>query len=164
MSDEERFEILKDVIIEKVSELTLTVNIVAKEREWIEKVQSNHFWVMVTDGDLDEMIERLAPLMKFRQIQKIPEKKLNIQDLLTVKETVEFGPQHERMTVDKYRRKVEGFIRELVKSNPVLQKIAQGDIVTDEEIGELADILKEHYPHITEYILREVYDNRSATV
>ena len=34
--------------------------------------------------------------------------------------------------------------------------------MTDEEIEELANILKEHYPHVTEYILREVYDNRSA--
>ncbi|MBA7583515.1 hypothetical protein ES708_25460 [subsurface metagenome] len=162
MSDDERFEVLKDTIIEKVSELPLTVNIVAKERVLIEKAQSNHFWIIASDDDLDEMIERLAPLMKYRQMQKIPEKKLNIQDLLTVKETVEFGPQHERMTVDKYRRKVEEFIRELVKSNPVLQKISQGDKVTDEEIDELANILKEHYPHVTEYILREVYDNRSA--
>ena len=162
MSDDERFEILKDTIIEKVSELPLTVNIVAKERVWIEKVQLNHFWITASDDDLDEMIVRLAPLMKYRQMQKIPEKKLNIQDLLTVKETVEFGPQHERMTVDKYRRKVEEFIRELVKSNPVLQKISQGDNVTNEEIDELANILKENYPHVTEYILREVYDNRSA--
>ena len=162
IQDDERFEVLKDTIIEKVSELPLSVNIVAKERDWIEKVQSNHFWLIALDDDLDEMIKRLAPLMKYRETVKTPEKKLNIQDLLTVKETVEFGPQHERMTVDKYRRKVEGFIRELVKSNPVLQKITQGDYISDEEITELADILKEHYPHVTEYILREIYDNRSA--
>lgn len=162
MGEDERFEIFQDIIIEKVSELPLTVNIVAKEHVWIEKVQLNHFWIIASDDDLDEMIMRLAPLMKYRQTEKIPEKKLNIQDLLIVKEIVEFGPQHERMTVNKYRRKVEEFIRELVKSNPVLQKISQGDNVTDEEIDELANILKEHYPHITEYILREVYDNRSA--
>jgi type I restriction enzyme R subunit len=160
--DEERYDALKETIIEKVSELPLTVNVVEKQRDWIEKVQSNHFWITATDDDLDEMIERLAPLMKFRQKQKTPEKKLNIQDLLTVKETIEFGPQHERMSVDKYRRKVEDFIRELVKTNPVLQKISRGEDVTDEEVEELADILKEHYPHITEYILREIYDNKSA--
>jgi len=162
MHDDERFEVLKDTIIEKVSELPLSVNIVAKERDWIEKVQSNHFWLIASDDDLDEMIKRLAPLMKFRETLKTPEKKLNIQDLLTVKETVEFGPQHERMTVDKYRQKVEEFIQELVKHNPVLQKITQGDYISDEEMTELANILKEHYPHVTEYILCEIYDNRSA--
>jgi len=162
MHDDERFEVLKDTIIEKVSEIPLSVNIVAKERDWIEKVQSNHFWLIASDDDLDEMIKRLAPLMKFRETLKTPEKKLNIQDLLTVKETVEFGPQHERMTVDKYRQKVEEFIQELVKHNPVLQKITQGDYISDEEMTELANILKEHYPHVTEYILREIYDNRSA--
>ncbi|MCK5161729.1 MAG: DEAD/DEAH box helicase family protein [Candidatus Aureabacteria bacterium] len=160
--DDERFGALKEAIIEKVSELPLTVNVVEREREWVEKVQSNHFWITASDNDLDEMIARLAPLMKYRQTQKTPEKKLNIQDLLTVKETIEFGPQHERMTVNKYRRKVEEFIRALVKTNPVLQKIAEGDEVNDEEIEELADILKEHYPHVTEYILREIYDNKSA--
>ncbi len=160
--DDEKHETLKEIIIEKVSELPLTVNVVAQEREWIEKAQSNHFWITCSDDDLDAMIIRLAPLMKYRQTQKTPEKKLNIQDILTVKETVEFGPQHERMTVDRYRRKVEEFIRELVKTNPVLQKIAQGDEVSDEELEKLADILKEHYPHITEYILREIYDNKSA--
>ncbi len=160
--DDERFEALKEAIIEKVSELPLTVNVVEREREWVEKVQSNHFWITASDDKLDEMITRLAPLMKYRQTQKTSEKKLNIQDLLTVKETIEFGPQHERMAVDKYRHKVEEFIRALVKTNPVLQKIVQGDEVSDEEIEKVADILKEHYPHITEYILREIYDNKSA--
>ena len=161
-NDEERYETLKETIIEKVSELPMTVNVVEREREWIEKVQSPHFWIIASDDDLDEMIDSLAPLMKYRQTQKILEKKLNIQDLLTVKEIIEFGPQHERMTVDKYRRKVEKFIRELVKTNPVLQKITRGDDVADEEIEELARILQDHRPHVTMQILREIYDNRSA--
>jgi type I restriction enzyme R subunit len=153
---------LRQAIIEKVSELPLSVNIVAKEREWIEKVQSTTFWSNMSDDDLGEIAEHLAPLMKYRQPYVTLEKKLNIQDLLTVKETVEFGPQHERMTVDKYRKKVEEFIHDLQKSNPILQKIAQGKEISDEEVNELAEILKEHYPHVTEYILREIYDNRSA--
>jgi len=161
-NDEERYEILKETIIEKASELPMTVNVVEREREWIEKVQSNHFWITASDDDLKEMIDHLAPLMKYRQTQKILEKKLNIQDLLTVKETIEFGPQHERMPVDKYRRKVEEFIRELVKTNPVLQKITRGDEVIDEEIEELSRILQAHRPHVTTQILREIYDNRSA--
>jgi len=160
--DTERYDMLKETIMEKISELPLTVNVVERQKEWIEKVQSNHFWITATDDNLDEMIERLAPLMKFGQKQLTPEKKLNIQDLLTVKEKIEFGPQHERMSVDKYKHKVEDFIRELVKINPVLQKISRGEAISDEEIEELANILKEHYPHITEYILREIYDNKSA--
>jgi len=160
--DKDQYETLKEAIIEKVSELPLTVNVVERQKEWIEKVQSNHFWKTASDDDLDEITTRLAPLMKYRQTQNTPEKKLNIQDLLTVKETIEFGPKHERMTIDRYRNKVEEFIRELVKTNPVLQKIAGGDEVTDEEITELANILEEHYPNVTEYILRKVYDNKNA--
>ncbi|MBN1971768.1 MAG: DEAD/DEAH box helicase family protein [Candidatus Delongbacteria bacterium] len=162
LDDRDKFEVLKDTIIEKVSELPLSVNIVAKEKEWIETTQSNHFWIGISDDDLDKTADHLAHLMKFRQPRVTLEKKLNIQDLLTVKEVVEFGPQHERMTVDKYRKKVEEFIYELQKTNPVLQKIVRGENVSDEEIKKLADILKEQYPHVTEYILREIYDNQSA--
>ncbi|MFQ5687223.1 MAG: hypothetical protein ACE5GV_11235 [Candidatus Scalindua sp.] len=65
--DDERYEALKEVIIEKVSELPLTVNVVNREREWIEKVQSSHFWITASDDALDKMIAHLAPLMKYRQ-------------------------------------------------------------------------------------------------
>lgn len=122
--EDERYGILKETIMNKVGQLPLTVNIVERQEEWIDKVQTDYFWSVATDDDLDEMCARLAPLMKFRDSQQNVEKKLAIQDLLTVKETIEFGPDHERMVVDKYRREVEKFIRELVKTNPVIQKIA----------------------------------------
>ena len=162
LGDDDRYETLKELIVEKVGELPLTVNVVGRERDCIENVQLDNFWGTASDDDLDDIITRLAPLMKYRQTQGTEQKKLNIQDLLTVKETVEFGPQHERMTVDKYRRKIEEFVRELVKSNAVLQKVVNGDDISDNEIHELANTLKDHYPHITEYILREIYDNKSA--
>jgi len=159
---DERFETLKEGVIETVSELPLTVNVVAKEKDFIERVQSKNFWLTFTDDDLDEMVKRLSPLMKYREQTKIKETKADLIDLLTVKEYIEFGPQHERLTVDKYRQKVEDAVRELVKSNGVLQKLLAGDDLSDDEIKQLADILEKQYPNVTEYILREIYDNRSA--
>jgi len=159
---DEQFEALKEGIIETVSELPLTVNIVAKEKEFIEKVQSKNFWVTFSDSDLDEMVARLAPLMKFREQNKIKQTKSDLTDLLTVKEYIEFGPEHERLTIGKYRQKVEDAVRELVKSNEVLQKLLAGDDLSDDEVRKLAEILEAQYPNVTEYILREIYDNRSA--
>ena len=159
---DEQFSTLKDGIIETVSELPLTVNIVAREKTYIEKIQSKNFWLTFTDDDLDEMAARLAPLMKYREQNKIRQTKADLTDLLTVKEYIEFGPEHERLTIDKYRRKVEEAVRELVRSNKSLQKLMAGHELTDREIEELAKILCDHYPNVTEYILREIYDNRSA--
>lgn len=163
LKDYEKFESLKEGVIETISELPLEVNIVAEQEVLIRKVMSEHFWMVFTDDDLDEMVKCLGPLMKFRG----PREKRNIlltdlQDLLVQKDYIEFGPKHERLTTNQYRLKVEDFIKELVKTNPALQKLSAGQDLTEEEIMELARILEEHYPNITEYILREVYDNRSA--
>ena len=161
--DSEKFENLKEGLLETISELPLEVNIVAAQEELIRKVMSEHFWMVFTDEDLDEMVECLGPLMKYigprgkREILPV-----DLQDLFVHKDYIEFGPKHERLTTNQYRLKVEDFIKDLVKTNPALQKLAAGQDLTDEEIVELAKVLEEHYPNITEYILREVYDNRSA--
>jgi type I restriction enzyme R subunit len=163
LKDHEKFENLKEGVIEIVSELPLEVNIVAEQKDLIEKVVGENFWMVLTDGDLDEVIKSLGPLMKFRGSKRtrnvLP---TDLQDLLVQKDYIEFGPKHERLTTNQYRLKVEEFIKELVKTNPALQKLSAGQDLTEEEVADLARILEEHYPNVTEYILREIYDNRSA--
>ncbi len=51
---------------------------------------------------------------------------------------------------------------DLTEHNPVLQKIKNGDTVTADEANQLADLLHEEHPHITEDLLRQVYRNRKA--
>lgn len=163
LKDHEKFENLKEGVIETVSELPLEVNIVAQQEELIRKVTGKNFWMVFTDDDLDDVIKSLGPLMKFRGPQKTREiLPTDLQDLLVQKNYIEFGPKHERLTTSQYRIKVEEFIKELVKTNPALQKLSQGQDLTEDEIAKLARILEEHYPNVTEYILREIYDNRSA--
>ena len=163
LKDHEKFENLKEGVIETVSELPLEVNIVAEQEELIRKVTGENFWMVFTDDDLDEVIESLGPLMKFRGPKRTREVlPTDLQDLLVQKDYIEFGPKHERLTTNQYRLKVEEFIRDLVRTNPALQKLSQGQDLSEDEIVELAKILEERYPNVTEYILREIYDNRSA--
>ncbi|MGI6241087.1 MAG: DEAD/DEAH box helicase family protein [Candidatus Omnitrophota bacterium] len=163
LKDHEKFENLKEGVIETVSELPLEVNIVAEQEELIRKVTGENFWMVFTDDDLDEVVESLGPLMKFRGPKRTREVlPTDLQDLLVQKDYIEFGPKHERLTTNQYRLKVEEFIRDLVRTNPALQKLSQGQDLSEDEIVELAKILEERYPNVTEYILREIYDNRSA--
>ena len=159
---EETFEAIKESIIEQVSELPLTVNIVAKEQDLIEEVQRPHFWSSPTDDKLRELAARLSPLMRFRQRRRDPMMRLDIGDLVALKEWIEFGPEHERMTSSAYRTRVEAAVRALVKDNPVLQKLQVGEAVTDAEIAELARLLQEQDPFVTEAMLRKVYDHKTA--
>lgn len=164
LSDEkEKFETLKESIVEEIGELPLSVNIVSKEEQLIRQAQSNHFWSTATDEKLDELISKLSPLMKFREtVIPLAPAKFNFKDLVSEKEFVEFGPQHEALSVAKYRELVEQKVNELVSSSPILQKVKQGLNITPDEAEQLAEELHNEHPHITIGLLRKVYNHRKA--
>ncbi|CAM1353672.1 type I restriction endonuclease subunit R [Tenacibaculum halocynthiae] len=160
----DKFDTLKECIITVVSELPMTINIVAKHQEYIKKVLTNNFWATIEDEGFDVLAETLAPLVKYRE-QKGPidgPSKLNLQDVIQTKEMVEFGPQNEAVSISKYREMVEAKISELIEKNPILQKIKSGEQVTEGEAEQLAEELHEEDPHITEQLLRKVYNHQKA--
>ncbi len=165
-SDKDKFDALKESIVEEIGELPLSVNIVAKEEALIRQSQTNHFWATVTEEQFDALIEKLAPLMRYREslVQPLGPAKLNLQDFLHTKEFVEFGPQHEALSVAKYRELVEIKINELVSSSPILQKLQQGHEITAAESEQLAEALHNEHPHITIDLLRKVYNHRKAVL
>jgi type I restriction enzyme R subunit len=57
---------------------------------------------------------------------------------------------------------VEKLIMELTERNPILQKIKEGKEITEAEALELANLLHDEHPHITEDLLKTVYQNRKA--
>lgn len=163
VAEKEKFETLKESIVEEIGELPLSVNIVAREKELIQKAQTNHFWATANEEKLDELIDKLSPLMKFREaVIPLAPAKYNFKDLVSEKEFVEFGPQHEALSVAKYRELVEQKINELILSSPILQKLKQGQDITPQEAELLAEELHNEHPHITIDLLRKVYNHRKA--
>ncbi|MCP8713243.1 restriction endonuclease subunit R, partial [Streptomyces sp. AC04842] len=129
----------------------------------IRAAQTSHYWAKADEDAFDELVAKLGPLMKFREQSSGQEQThLDLADELHKKEWVEFGPQHEAVSITRYREMVENLIAELTAHNPVLQKIKNGEKVSSEEGKELAELLHEEHPHITEDLLRQVYKNRKA--
>lgn len=160
-----KFETLQESIKEEIGELPLSINMVAREQELIRQAQTNHFWATITEEKFDLLIERLAPLMKFRDtVTPWAPARFNLKDLVAEKGFVEFGPQHEALSVAKYRELVEKKINELVLSSPILQKLKQGKDITPEEAEQLAEELHNEHPHITIDLLRKVYNHRKAAL
>lgn len=160
-------ETLKEGIVEQISALPLAVNFVQAEENVIRAAQTNHFWVKsdtnALEDALDELNSRLGPLMKFReQPAGLGPVHLDLTDVLHNKERVEFGPQHESVSISRYREMVEAMIAELTAHNPILQKIKEGGDVSPEEVNELAELLHAEHPHIIEHLLRQAYKNRKA--
>lgn len=165
LADEKgKYQALKDNIIELIGELPLSVNIVAREEYIIKLAQTNNYWARATDETFDQLAEKLSALMKYRDgdVKPLGPAKFDFTDLLKTKEMVEFGPEHSAVSVSKYREMVEKLIMELTGSNPVLQKIKEGKEITEAEAQELATLLHEEHPHITEDLLKNVYKNRKA--
>jgi type I restriction enzyme R subunit len=163
-NEQKKFETLKDNIIELIGELPLSVNVVAREEAIIKLAQSNHYWAKATDQTFDELAVRLSALMKYRDndVKPLGPAQYDFIDALKTKEMVEFGPEHSAVSVSKYREMVEKLIMELTESNLILQKIKEGIEITEDEAQELAILLHDEHPHITEDLLKNVYKNRKA--
>jgi type I restriction enzyme R subunit len=161
--EKEQAETLKEGIVEQISELPLAVGFVKQEEALIRAAQTSHYWNQADEDAFDEMVAKLGPLMKFREQNSGQEQThLDLADELHKKERVEFGPQHEAVSISRYREMVEQLIAALTDSNPVLQKLKQGQTVSEAEARQLAEQLHEEHPHITEELLRQVYQNRKA--
>lgn len=161
--EKEQFETLEDSIIEEIGELPLTINIVAREEQLIRKSQTNHYWSTINEERFDELISKIAPLMKYREaIIPLGPAKFNLKDIVSEKEYIEFGPQHESLSIAKYRELVEQKINEMVSANPILQKLKHGLEITASEAEQLAEELHNEHPHITVELLRRVYNHRKA--
>jgi len=162
-TDDKKIGTLEEVIVEMVSDLPLSVNVVAKEQELIEDILNNGYLSKADDEGLDVLIEKIAPLMKYREEGIKPDQdSLDLRDITTEKNYIKFGPAHERITIQKYREKVEALVKKLEQENEVLQKIKHGLHITGEEVEELANTLAEYDPYPTEENLQKAYDARKV--
>ncbi|MBS0485604.1 MAG: DEAD/DEAH box helicase family protein, partial [Proteobacteria bacterium] len=165
--EKDKAETLKEGIVEQIGELPLSVNFVKTEEDLIRVAQTNYYWAKsdasALEDALDQLNTRLGPLMKFReQTNDTGPVHLDLKDEIHRKERVEFGPQHESVSISRYREMVEAMIMNLITHNPLLQKIRNGETISPEEISALAEQLHAEHPHITENLLRQVYRNRKA--
>jgi len=161
--DKVQAETIQAGIVEQIRELPLSIGFVKKEEALIRVSQTNYYWAKADEDAFDDMVTKLGPLMKFREQSSDQEQThLDLVDELFKKEWVEFGPQHEAVSITRYREMVETLIVELIEHNSVLQKIKKGEAVSSNEARELAELLHEERPHITEDLLRQVYKNNKA--
>jgi len=132
--EKEQADTLKEGIVEQIGELPLSVGFVKQEEALIRAAQTSHYWAKADEDASDELVAKLGPLMKFREQSSGQEQThLDLADELHKKGWVEFGPQHEAVSITRYREMVENLIAELTAHNPVLQKIKNGEVVSSEE-------------------------------
>jgi hypothetical protein len=102
------YDCLKGIVkrinqIEQISELPLSVSMVAREDNLIKNAQHTYYWSNCTDAALDELTVKLSPLMQFRELQNTDasQVKRDLTEVLHNKEKVKFGPQHEAVSISR---------------------------------------------------------------
>jgi len=163
-ADKEAYTQQSQILIEQISQLPLSVNIVANHSDVIEETLKPIFWETATDEQLDGVAEELAPLMQYREVvsDKGRQTRLNLKDIIKEKEFISFGAENESVSISAYKEMVEAKIAELLAHNEILQKIKNAESISEEEANKLATILEEESPHITIDLLRRVYKNKKA--
>lgn len=154
----------RDKLISQIEKLPLSINIVSKEKELIQKAKLVKFWNHIDDDGLDDLVDKLAPLMKYKNESNGYDDTpiFDFEDFIKQKEYVEFGADRESVSITKYKQMVEDKIDELLSKNKILQKLKDGKTISNDEIEELASTLHKEDPHITLDLLRRVYMNKKA--
>lgn len=161
--EDSKLSAIEEALIEMVSDLPLTINTVANEQHLINDIVNNGYIAKADDKQLDELTSKIAPLMKYREEGIKPDQdSLDLRDITHEKGMIKFGPAHERITIQKYRERVEELVRKLEEENEILKKIKYGVEVTGKEIDELADTLAAYEPYPTEENLQKAYDARKV--
>lgn len=162
--DQDRMDVLRESIMEQVSDLPLNVNLVQRERALIDAVTGPEWWASASDASLRELVSRLGPLMRFRdEGHRRSMLELNLADITAQHERIAIGPDGRDLPIAAYRERAESAIRELLRDNPVLQRIQSGVDVSENDLRALSDLLRRQEPGIDEERLRRVYDVRTAS-
>ena len=85
----ELFDAKRESCIEKIRELPMTLQIVKRQEELIRKCMDPTFWDGSTEESLDEVIEKLGPLMKHRDPALTPFRVLDLKDEIKIRTWLE---------------------------------------------------------------------------
>lgn len=148
-NDKAEIERLKTSIAEMVDRLPLAIDDVRAKQETIDIVTSKTFWNDIRFEDAQELIDELAPLMKYMSKEANPPIVIDMGDAIKQRKIWEWIEEEQGYVV-KYREKVEQKIRELAESSSVVKKIKRGEAISEDDLRQLEEKLSELGVDITE--------------
>jgi type I restriction enzyme R subunit len=158
-SDLDEAEKLSDRVSEILSLLPRDIPEVLRIQDTLNEVLGASFWQRLSWQRIRMVQDIFTPLIRFRakRLGSGQMVRLSIRDEIRDRHWIVFGPSGEGAFVDTYRKQVEAYIRDLSDRSPALQKLRNGEELTEEEMDSVASLLERPDLFITEDKLREVY-------
>ena len=134
-NNENLFEAKRDLCIEKLKQLPMTLQVIKHQESLITQCISPTFWEEASEGELDAAIHDLGSLMKHRDPSKPAFRVLDLKDSIRVRTWLEIGGKFVPKTA--YVEIVTEFINGLADRSAAVRKIRDGETVTKTEIEDL---------------------------
>jgi len=154
----------KEAILEDIKKLPRNYGEVKAKEDVIRQVTNEGFWAAL-DHDKCELIkEQLSELMRHKQPEEQTIIELDLDDLVTERKWIEFGPNGEGDYVASYREKVEKKILDIADKHPALVKIKKDEQILEKDLADLSDTLNSPDLYINEDNLRKAFFQPTGTM
>jgi type I restriction enzyme, R subunit len=137
-----RVQDLKGDVEEAIELLGKNLQPVRAKADTIKRVRDKAFWSAVDAQDLEVLRTELRSVMRYQQLPMMTRVAPQLFDVTDGGHLAEaYRPQLDGLELVEYRARVEKVLREHFASNPVLQRIRDGQMVTQAELEELARLV-----------------------
>lgn len=133
---------------------------VLNRAEELKRIQSEDFWKKPTIEELEELRIKLRDLMQFLKGKSRPKVEIDINDEI---EDAEYQPDDTSIDIRTYREKVIDYLVEHSDS-PVIKKIYNLEPITNDDLGELENVLWHELGTQDDYARETNIENLAAFV
>lgn len=157
------YDDLKGDVLNLLSTLQMNLNQVKAKAAEIQQARDPQFWDDASLEEIETIREALRDIVRYRDRGTGPSyepRVIDIRDSAEVRE--EQGTYLSAVDMRAYRSKVEQALQDLFDTDPVLQKVRNGESVTTDEIDRLNALIHSRNPSIDLHVLRAFYDSATS--
>ena len=162
--EEPQAEKIRDRIAGDITKLPTNLPKIAEKMDLIKSATTSDFWIDTKTDNLYQIIEDLGPLMSDKRAEEQTIIKIDVGDPILERGPIRVGPEMKEVHVETYQKKVEGRVRELAETHPIIKKIKNNEALTEKDIQDLADALYAPELYISEENLQRIYSRPKGEV
>jgi Type I site-specific restriction-modification system, R (restriction) subunit and related helicases len=156
-------ERLKKSIAEMVDHLPRTLDKVRDKEAFLDEILSHAFWNGVGFEDAKRMVDEVAPLMPYMSREPREAIVIDMSDTIAERKQWIIG-EDESEYITTYRAKVEDWIKELAETHPVIRKIKNDEILTENDLQQLENTLFNSELTLNESKLKQIYHRQNTSL
>ncbi|WP_282115038.1 DEAD/DEAH box helicase family protein [Pseudoalteromonas arctica] len=167
LTDSSQIDLAKQNVMNKVESLQMHLNEVRSKAPAIAEIQTEQYWQYLTHAALEQSRINLRSIIHLRNKSVKPP---TSDFVLDIKEDTNQIKETDRLTkivsIDYqiYRQEVEKTLTPLFETDSVLQKIRNGEQVTEADLAQLSSLVHTQNPSVDLNILKEFFPESTATL